>query len=75
MTNERDPSMFYNISGDFAHTLQYFKAGHLPRRDIRKQEVSSPGKWHPKHKIHVSPFIGHFQWPGFVSLPKASVFT
>jgi hypothetical protein len=35
--NERDPSIFYNLSGEFAHKLHYFKVGHLPRRGIRKQ--------------------------------------
>jgi hypothetical protein len=33
-TNERDPSIFYNLSGEFAHKLHYFKVGHLPRRGI-----------------------------------------
>jgi hypothetical protein len=31
-TNERDPYISYNLSGEFAHKLHYFKFGHLPRR-------------------------------------------
>jgi hypothetical protein len=53
-TNERDPSIFYNICGEFAHKLHYFEVGHLPRRCIRKQQVSSPGQWNSKQKLHVS---------------------
>jgi hypothetical protein len=29
--DERDPSILYNFSGQFAHKLHYFKLGHLPR--------------------------------------------
>jgi hypothetical protein len=55
ITNERDPSIFHNLSGEFAHKLHYFKVGYISRRDIRKQYVSSHGQWHYKHLIHVSP--------------------
>jgi hypothetical protein len=44
--NETDPSISYSLSKAFANKLHYFKAGHLPRRDIRKHEISSPGQWH-----------------------------
>jgi hypothetical protein len=54
-TNERDPSIFYNLYIEFGHKLHYFRVGHLPRRGIRKHEVSSPEPWHSMHKIHVSP--------------------
>jgi hypothetical protein len=35
-TNVRDSSFFYNISGEFAHKLHYFKVGHIPRRLLGK---------------------------------------
>jgi hypothetical protein len=35
--NERDPSIFYSLSNEFAHDLHYFKDGHLPRTGIWKQ--------------------------------------
>jgi hypothetical protein len=54
-TNERDPSILYNLSRDFAHELHYFEVGHRPRRDIRKHEIASPGKWNSKQRIHVGP--------------------
>jgi hypothetical protein len=53
--NERDPSILYNLSREFAHELHYFEVGHRPRRDIRKHEIASPGQWHSKHRIHVGP--------------------
>jgi hypothetical protein len=54
-TNQRYESIFYNLSREIAHKLHYFKVGHLPRRYIRKQEVSSPGHLHSKNRINVSP--------------------
>jgi hypothetical protein len=52
-TNERDPSILYNLSREFAHELHFFEVYHLPRRGIMKHEISSPGQWHYKHMIHV----------------------
>jgi hypothetical protein len=37
-TNRRDPSIFNNLTGEFAHKLHYFKVGHQPRSSIRKHE-------------------------------------
>jgi hypothetical protein len=54
-THERNPSIFYNNSREFSHKLHYFRVGHLPRRGNRKHKVSSPGPWHSKPNIHVSP--------------------
>jgi hypothetical protein len=54
-TNEKDPSIFHKLSGELANKLHYFRVGHLPRKGIRKHEVPSPGQWHYKLKIHVSP--------------------
>jgi hypothetical protein len=51
--NESDPSILYNLSREFAHELHYFEVDHLPRRDIRKHEIASPGQWHFKHRIRV----------------------
>jgi hypothetical protein len=34
-TSERDPSIFYAISSEFAHKLHYFEAIHLLRRETR----------------------------------------
>jgi hypothetical protein len=51
--NNRDPSICYNLSREFAHKLHYFQVGHLPIRGIRKQEVPSPVQRHYIHKIHV----------------------
>jgi hypothetical protein len=53
--NEMDASIFYNLYGEFAHDLHYFKVGHRPRRDIRKHEIASPGQLHSKNRINVSP--------------------
>jgi hypothetical protein len=39
MNKERDPSILYNLSGQFTHTLHYFKLGHLPRSGIRKLNI------------------------------------
>jgi hypothetical protein len=39
MTKERDPSILYCLSGQFTHTLHYFKLGHLPRGGIRKLKI------------------------------------
>jgi hypothetical protein len=41
MTNERDQSSFYNLSIEFAHKIQYFDVGHLPRRGFRKHKIES----------------------------------
>jgi hypothetical protein len=35
-TNIRDSSIFYNLSGEFAHKLHYFKVDYLPRRPLGK---------------------------------------
>jgi hypothetical protein len=52
---QRDPSIFYNLSRDFAHELHYFEVGQQPRRDIREHEIASPGQWHYKDRINVGP--------------------
>jgi hypothetical protein len=53
-TNERDKyMMLYNLSGESAHELHCFEVGHIPRRGVRKHEISSPGQLHSKHRIHV----------------------
>jgi hypothetical protein len=52
-TNERYPSAFYNLSSEIAFELYYFEIGQLPRQDIRKHEISSPGQWHSKHNINM----------------------
>jgi hypothetical protein len=49
MTDERDPSILYNLSGQLTHELHYFKLGHLPRSGIMKLKISSPIWWHSKH--------------------------
>jgi hypothetical protein len=50
MTDERDPSIFYKLSGQCGHKLHYFKVARLPRIDIRKHKISSPIWWHSKHR-------------------------
>jgi hypothetical protein len=47
-TNERDPSILYNLSREFAHELHYFEVGHQPRSDIREHQIASPGQWNSK---------------------------
>jgi hypothetical protein len=54
-TTGGDSFIFYKLSGEFAHKLHYFEVGRLPRSGIRKHEISSPGQWHSKHRIHVGP--------------------
>jgi hypothetical protein len=54
-TNERDPSIYNNLSGEFAHRLHYFEVGHLPGSGIRKHEISSSGQWHSKNSIYTGP--------------------
>jgi hypothetical protein len=45
--------MLYNLSRESSHELLYFEVGHRPRRDIREHEISSPGQWQSKDRIHV----------------------
>jgi hypothetical protein len=47
--------ILYNLLSEFAHKLYYFEVGHLPRRGIRKHQISSPGQWHSNHRILVDP--------------------
>jgi hypothetical protein len=53
-TNERDPSIFIIFLESLPMNHTTLKYG-LPRRGIRNDKISSPGAWHSKHKIHVSP--------------------
>jgi hypothetical protein len=43
-TSERDPYMYNNISGEFAHKLHYFEVGHLGRSRTRDQAKQGPGR-------------------------------
>jgi hypothetical protein len=52
-TNERDRTIFYNLSREFAHELHYFEVGHLPRRGVIRNERASTKNWHSKHMIHI----------------------
>jgi hypothetical protein len=40
-TNGRHPSIFYNISGQFAHELHYIGVSPLPRGGMRKKRIAT----------------------------------
>jgi hypothetical protein len=61
-TNDRDPSIVYNLYREFAHELHYFEVGHRPRANISGQEIVLPGQWYSKHRIHVGPLVSWLKY-------------
>jgi hypothetical protein len=54
MTNEKYASTSYNFLGRFDEMYIALKMGQLPGSGMGKHRLSTPGKWHSKHTIHVA---------------------